>query len=192
MSGQGEMAWIPLAEAVKVLSTLTKLSADAAATEIKGAYLRSRFQARGITAVGLRPEHSQLTQGMALLARMQSVSGNLEWSVWRQAYDWADDRVGAYRAVQLRESDVRELANSLGSTEPEPIATVGRPSMKAWFLSEHTRRISAGQAQREVKAEAKALRDWLEQEHPGLRNYPGLGTIENNIRLAHRAAHPRR
>jgi len=61
----------------------------------------------------------------------------------------------------------------------------GRPTPIHLVVSQHKRRLAAGQAEKSVVAEAEALAKWLEDTHPTL---PPLKpkTIRNRISSAHR------
>ncbi len=61
----------------------------------------------------------------------------------------------------------------------------GRPTIKDFILAEFKRRAEAGEVERTLAAEARALQKWAKQEYP---EAPALAprTIENQIRAEHR------
>lgn len=63
----------------------------------------------------------------------------------------------------------------------------GRPSSMYFVVERHQKRIERGEIERSVSREAKYLEHWFANTHAG---WPPVkaGTIENNIRVAHRAA----
>ena len=74
-------------------------------------------------------------------------------------------------------------------TPPDPYSTgkPGRGTLSEPILAEHQRRITAGVAKHEVKAEAKELHEWaLVELKPKTKvPIPAAGSIENMIRPPH-------
>ena len=66
-----------------------------------------------------------------------------------------------------------------------PRSRVGRPSAKDQILGELAQRLASGQAHRTLAHEAKQLARWFAERYPD-QNPPKEGTIENQIREAHR------
>ncbi len=95
-------------------------------------------------------------------------------------------------AVHPPGSEASAISGELAASEkadvsPDPYHTgaPGRPSIKHLVLSEFRRRSGAGEVERTLAAEAKALQKWAKQEHP---KAPALTprTIETQIRAEYR------
>jgi hypothetical protein len=85
---------------------------------------------------------------------------------------------------------IDEVFRAWPPTDSAATGLVGRPSMKGWILAEHAKRRESGALKKKVSTEAQYLSEWLPSAHPGERQYPEPGAIENIIREVHRKAWP--
>lgn len=88
---------------------------------------------------------------------------------------------------------VTSLRKSVQVADPYKTGLAGRPGSKQLLLLELERRISSGEVEDKVSAEARYLSSWLNQAHPEAPQV-GVPSTENAIRDRHReakAARPR-
>ncbi len=78
---------------------------------------------------------------------------------------------------------------STEGVEPYRTGLPGRPTAAHLVRGEFLQRADHGSSERTLSAEARALRAWLEREHPGIP-LPSHRTIENHIRADFRKRHP--
>jgi hypothetical protein len=113
---------------------------------------------------------------------------------WRGGFDDSlEDRRGArWRRLMVLKADVARywsFAEALDHRTGAP----GRPSAMHLVEEEYCARWARGEAKISLKAEAEALADWLQTEHPHAPQ-PTPKTIENRLRADHRrrVARPRK